>query len=61
MVQLARRHETIWNDLGIAEGLRYLITEQERATPRTVNGQISIIKLDKKGIHWIDHGECQQN
>lgn len=43
---------------GTAGALRYLIAEQEKATPALVGGRISILRLDPSGRHWIDRGVC---
>lgn len=43
---------------GPAGAIRYLISEEEHAHPRYVGGPISILRLDRSGIHWIDRGLC---
>ena len=55
---LDRRH-AIWREIGIPEAIKYLISEQMRATPQFVSGEISIVRMDQHGTTWIAKGACQ--
>jgi hypothetical protein len=48
----------IWRKMGIREALKYLITKQQKATPNSVGGPISIVGIDRSGPQWIDRGAC---
>lgn len=47
-------------DVGVSieQRLMDLIKEQARATPETVGGKISVVRVDQSGVHWLSIGEC---
>lgn len=50
----------IWRDMGIVPALNYLIEQQAKLTPRTVQGPVAIVEITPKGVRWDQKGKCDQ-
>jgi hypothetical protein len=48
----------IWTEMGRPKAIRYLITAQEKETPRFVSGPISVLEIKQGGLHWFSRGSC---
>jgi hypothetical protein len=49
----------LFDELGPEQSVKHLIESAINADPINVGPPISIIRVDKQGIKWIDHGVCQ--
>jgi len=49
---------TMWATLGLAGAVRHLIELEIAAGPEEVGPPIAIVKITKKGPHWISQGQC---
>jgi hypothetical protein len=53
------RNPQIWDQMGIVPALNYLMDIQHDATPVSVAGPVSILRIDKSGaLSWLQKGVC---
>jgi hypothetical protein len=48
----------LFDELGAEQSIKHLIESAINADPINVGPPISIIRVDKQGVKWIDHGAC---
>ena len=58
LTEVLNAHPVFSERASVPEALEYLISIQEQATPQIVGGPVSIVKIDREGVHWLQTGAC---